>query len=105
MTKTKPKPVACKAAKRTAKAVVGKPKLIYAKPEKATVLVAQQRSASPIYLEQSELFENVSVITRKRREKRIAFGWYGGKYSHLDWLLPLLPATTHFCWVGRLRLS
>jgi len=29
--------------------------------------------------------------------KMIAFGWYGGKYSHLDWLLPLLPQTTHFC--------
>lgn len=29
--------------------------------------------------------------------KKIAFGWYGGKYSHLDWLLPLLPQTTHFC--------
>jgi DNA adenine methylase len=33
----------------------------------------------------------------KRTGKHIAFGWYGGKYSHLDWLLPLLPATTHFC--------
>ncbi len=29
--------------------------------------------------------------------KLIAFGWYGGKYSHLDWLLPLLPPATHFC--------
>ena len=29
--------------------------------------------------------------------KRIAFGWYGGKYSHLDWLLPLLPQTQHYC--------
>lgn len=29
--------------------------------------------------------------------KLIAFGWYGGKYSHLDWLLPLLPPTTHYC--------
>ena len=29
--------------------------------------------------------------------KRIAFGWYGGKYSHLDWLLPLLPEARHFC--------
>lgn len=27
----------------------------------------------------------------------IAFGWYGGKYSHSDWLLPLLPKTQHFC--------
>ena len=29
--------------------------------------------------------------------KLIAFGWYGGKFSHLDWLLPLLPKTQHFC--------
>ncbi len=29
--------------------------------------------------------------------KLIAFGWYGGKYSHLDWLLPLLPRATHYC--------
>lgn len=29
--------------------------------------------------------------------KQIAFGWYGGKFSHLDWLLPLLPKTTHYC--------
>jgi DNA adenine methylase len=29
--------------------------------------------------------------------KLIAFGWYGGKYSHLDWLLPLLPQSQHFC--------
>ena len=31
------------------------------------------------------------------RSKQIAFGWYGGKYSHLDWLLPLLPTTMHYC--------
>ncbi len=31
------------------------------------------------------------------RRKLIAFGWYGGKFSHLDWLLPLLPKTTHYC--------
>jgi DNA adenine methylase len=30
-------------------------------------------------------------------KKLIAFGWYGGKYSHLDWLLPLLPYTAHYC--------
>src|SRR5881392_1422433 len=30
-------------------------------------------------------------------DKLIAFGWYGGKYGHLDWLLPLLPRTTHYC--------
>jgi DNA adenine methylase len=30
-------------------------------------------------------------------KKVIAFGWYGGKYSHLDWLLPLLPKCHHYC--------
>lgn len=29
--------------------------------------------------------------------KKIAFGWYGGKYSHLKFLLPLLPQTKHYC--------
>lgn len=29
--------------------------------------------------------------------RKIAFGWYGGKFSHLAWLLPLLPYTHHYC--------
>lgn len=29
--------------------------------------------------------------------RRIVFGWYGGKFSHLDWLLPLLPQCHHYC--------
>ncbi len=33
---------------------------------------------------------------RKQRHK-IAFGWYGGKYSHLSWLMPLLPQAHHYC--------
>jgi DNA adenine methylase len=33
-----------------------------------------------------------------RRSKMIAFGYYGGKFSHLDFLLPLLPSTfRHYC--------
>jgi len=35
--------------------------------------------------------------SRLRKKKIIAFGWYGGKFSHLDWLLPLLPACHHYC--------
>ncbi len=35
---------------------------------------------------------------KKTPRKKIAFGWYGGKFSHLAWLLPLLPADCHhFC--------
>lgn len=30
-------------------------------------------------------------------DKVIAFGWYGGKFNHLNWLLPLLPKATHYC--------
>jgi DNA adenine methylase len=36
-------------------------------------------------------------ITGLRTKKRIAFGWYGGKFSHLEWLLPLLPECHHYC--------
>ena len=31
------------------------------------------------------------------KRKLIAFGWYGGKFSHLKWLLPLLPKCHHYC--------
>lgn len=37
-------------------------------------------------------------IAKRRSKKMIAFGWYGGKFSHLDFLLPLIPQdATHFC--------
>ena len=39
-------------------------------------------------------------IASRHRERRrlIAFGWYGGKYSHLDFLIPLFPLDAiHFC--------
>jgi DNA adenine methylase len=38
-----------------------------------------------------------SPVTIPKAKKLIAFGWYGGKYSHLDWLLPLLPKTHQYC--------
>ena len=31
------------------------------------------------------------------KRKLIPFGWHGGKFSHLDWLLPLLPTCRHYC--------
>lgn len=37
------------------------------------------------------------IQTATTKRKLIAFGWYGGKYSHLDWLLPLLPKCHHYC--------
>lgn len=61
------------------------------------VLIAEQRMTSPIYLEQAELFDRVTVIPRRRGTRRIAFGWYGGKFNHLEWLLPLLPPAHHYC--------
>jgi DNA adenine methylase len=30
-------------------------------------------------------------------KRKICFGWYGGKFSHLNWLLPLLPESHHYC--------
>ena len=38
------------------------------------------------------------IASKRRGPKLIAFGWYGGKFSHLDFLAPLLPTNaTHFC--------
>ncbi len=64
----------------------------------------RSRYLSPIYLdgiltvrEQLALY-GYKVIQRKTRGRKfIAFGWYGGKFSHLDWLLPLLPSCHHYC--------
>lgn len=58
------------------------------------------RNLSPIYLAPKEraatLFEVTDEVVR-RQGKLIAFGWYGGKFSHLNWLLPLLPECHHYC--------
>jgi DNA adenine methylase len=53
------------------------------------------RAPSSIYLDERSQGSRVAVPRPGRR--RIAFGWYGGKFSHLDWLLPLLPAAHHYC--------
>jgi DNA adenine methylase len=50
----------------------------------------------------SNLIENDLPSPRKRFlkagvRKKIAFGWYGGKFSHLDWLLPQLKNCHHYC--------
>lgn len=52
---------------------------------------------SPIFLDSEEARNHPTVLPRGRRRKRIAFGWYGGKFSHLEWLLPLLPQAHHYC--------
>jgi DNA adenine methylase len=48
-------------------------------------------------MEKAELVVASGLERARQRKKLIAFGWYGGKYSHLDWLLPLLPETLHYC--------
>jgi DNA adenine methylase len=56
------------------------------------------RQLSHIYLRQPNDESSGTVrLTTTRGRKRIAFGWYGGKFSHLDWLLPLLPDCHHYC--------
>jgi DNA adenine methylase len=52
---------------------------------------------SPIFLEADEALEQRIALPRKAARRRIVFGWYGGKFSHLEWLLPLLPQAHHYC--------
>ena len=57
-----------------------------------------KRDASPIYLAEPTSSQASKVkYLKKNRRRRIVFGWYGGKFSHLDWLLPLLPKCHHYC--------
>lgn len=57
------------------------------------------RLPSPIYLPGLEhpAASPVIGIDRLRARKLIVFGWYGGKFSHLSWLVPLLPKCHHYC--------
>jgi DNA adenine methylase len=58
------------------------------------------RLPAPVFVDAGRsLFEEDATVARFRapRRRRIAFGWYGGKFSHLDWLLPLLPDCHHYC--------
>lgn len=52
---------------------------------------------SPIYLDLNKEAVKTNHTVFTRRKKLIAFGWYGGKFSHLSWLLPLLPKCHHYC--------
>lgn len=62
------------------------------------------RAAAPIQLFQQSQIEVTPSgrrlpieMSRRRGKSLIAFGWYGGKYSHLEWLLPHLPDCHHYC--------
>lgn len=56
-------------------------------------MTQKSRGASPIFLDEPPPRSAPPGYTRRR----IVFGWYGGKFSHLDWLLPLLPTCHHYC--------
>jgi DNA adenine methylase len=61
-------------------------------------MATKTRGASPIFLDEEMEEESSNVIyIRRHHRRRIVFGWYGGKFSHLDWLLPLLPTCHHYC--------
>ena len=58
------------------------------------------RSPSPIYLDDVSTEDVSSPVFARlapQGHHKIAFGWYGGKFSHLAWLLPLLPEAHHYC--------
>ncbi len=69
--------------------------------EEKTVFKTRQKRAgrrtSQIYLDFGDDTEHGNILPRPSTHRRIVFGWYGGKFSHLEWLLPLLPACHHYC--------
>jgi DNA adenine methylase len=61
------------------------------------LLDKKKKGTSPIYIDQEFPFDASNTRISVHRRKKIAFGWYGGKFSHLDWLLPLLPICPYYC--------
>ncbi len=57
----------------------------------ATWKTRMGRTMSPIQVARQ------SSTAAKAGGKLIAFGLYDGKFSHLSWLLPLLPDCHHYC--------
>ncbi len=56
-----------------------------------------KRTPSPVFLDYQGELPISEGPERPRKRKKMGFGWYGGKYNHLNWLLPLLPKTHHYC--------
>jgi DNA adenine methylase len=59
-------------------------------------MLEEKRGLSPIYLDEREA-EGLPIARPRLRKRRLVFGWYGGKFNHLEWLLPLLPSAHHYC--------
>ena len=59
-------------------------------------MTKKTKGTSPIFLDDVSKKNSNDIYVRSYR-RRIVFGWYGGKFSHLDWLLPLLPECHHYC--------
>src|SRR5579872_6741023 len=55
------------------------------------------RGPSPIYIGKNVQHLPGMAASGAPGRRRIAFGWYGGKFSHLNWLLDLLPECHHYC--------
>jgi DNA adenine methylase len=60
---------------------------------------SRRHGVSPILIDPTEAPEvdNRDIHVEPRKSRKIAFGWYGGKFTHLGWLLPLLPKTHGYC--------
>ncbi len=58
---------------------------------------SMRTSPSPVFLSQPSLLQLEPSPSKRQRRRKIVFGWYGGKFSHLEWLLPLLPSCHHYC--------
>ena len=60
-------------------------------------MTKKNRAVSHIYLDDDMGEKGPTAIYTRSRRRKIVFGWYGGKFSHLGWLLPLLPECHHYC--------
>jgi len=68
-------------------------------PRKPSAVRATDHLFDDRELEQDlrQLRARAEVSHGRPKRRTLAFGWYGGKFSHLDWLLPQLGECRHYC--------
>ncbi|MEM3448389.1 MAG: DNA adenine methylase [Nitrososphaerota archaeon] len=71
-------------------------RIVFEKLAAIAAKVVTEKNVVATYEEDIEVFLE-EVESKVRKQKLLAFRWYGGKFSHLEWLLPLLPKAYHYC--------
>ncbi len=74
---------------------------LFAEPSEKHAVEFLRKKAKEVIEQYPDVYVDGIIIeikaTSKQKRKLLAFRWYGGKLSHVDWIVPLLPESKHYC--------